>query len=266
MHFLWPSWVPPSRIVSRMRKFGIRTLLNDPQLTFATSPLIISLLNVGMLLLAVFEAWNARNLSTEFQESEQIFKALLSILLVVFVGCPVFIIVEDNPDTSLFILSAIIFVACLAILLFIFVPKFRFDKEKRPLPATAGSHFNSGGVKVTGLEATRQSNQKGYSFMVSIITPPTGVVASQSSEDGDRILGLKSRKELAEEVQWLKNRVEEMERQKQEHLVPATKAVQGANLDRTAPASTDVSMTGCDERDNREDHANVEEEASGTNV
>jgi hypothetical protein len=48
----------------------------------------LALINAGILLLAIAENWQARHLSTEFQESKGIFRALFSILLVLFVGIP----------------------------------------------------------------------------------------------------------------------------------------------------------------------------------
>ena len=46
------------------------------------------LINGFVLLGAVAENWQARHLSTEFQESMGIFRALFSILLVMLVGIP----------------------------------------------------------------------------------------------------------------------------------------------------------------------------------
>ena len=48
----------------------------------------LALINGGVLLLAIAETWQSRHLSTEFQESRGIFRALSSILLVLFVGIP----------------------------------------------------------------------------------------------------------------------------------------------------------------------------------
>lgn len=48
----------------------------------------LALINGCVLLLAIAENWQARHLSTEFQESTGIFRALFSILLVLFVGIP----------------------------------------------------------------------------------------------------------------------------------------------------------------------------------
>ena len=113
-------------------------------------PYVITLVigNVGLLALALYQVYNARSLSTEFAESEYIFKALFISVLVCFVGIPVMIIVEGEPKAYFFLLSSIIFVLCSALLLFMFVPKIRF-------------HFNP--EKGKQKDAVRQFVSKKYS-------------------------------------------------------------------------------------------------------
>jgi hypothetical protein len=59
-----------------------------------------------MLCLAFYEAWKARNLSTEFQESDYIFRALATIFVSFFIGVPVMALSKD-PNTHLFMGSAV---------------------------------------------------------------------------------------------------------------------------------------------------------------
>jgi hypothetical protein len=59
-----------------------------------------------MFCLAFYEAWKARNLSTEFQESDYIFRALATILVSFLIGVPVMAISKD-PNTNLFMSSAV---------------------------------------------------------------------------------------------------------------------------------------------------------------
>jgi hypothetical protein len=88
-------------------------------------------LNIGMLCLAVYQSWQTRNLSTEFQESEQVSRALFSILLVSFIGMPVLFLAKHEKDAALFIGSGIIFVTCVSILGQLFIPKLRYEKNRR---------------------------------------------------------------------------------------------------------------------------------------
>ena len=133
---LWTGLSPLywSREVTAVDEFNRAVTSNG----FCTSegflPYVITLVigNVGLLALALYQVYNARSLSTEFAESEYIFKALFISVLVCFVGIPVMIIVEGEPKAYFFLLSSIIFVLCSALLLFMFVPKIRFhlDPEK----------------------------------------------------------------------------------------------------------------------------------------
>jgi hypothetical protein len=56
-----------------------------------------------MLCLAVYQSWQTRNLSTEFQESEQVSRALFSILLVSFAEMPVLFLARSEKDANLFV-------------------------------------------------------------------------------------------------------------------------------------------------------------------
>jgi hypothetical protein len=70
----------------------------------------LAILNISILVLALIEAWRARNLATEFAESQYIARALFLMLLVIFIGLPILVIAKDNPNATLFISSGIIFV------------------------------------------------------------------------------------------------------------------------------------------------------------
>lgn len=180
-----------------------------------------------MLCLAVFQAWRARALATEYQESEHIFRALWVILLVIFIGLPVLIIArvstvvvssfalirgrshcpfpstlfQDNPDASIFLTSAIIFVSSCAILLLIFVPKMtylrRSQREDKP-----------DRIKISGI-----GQPMGDSYGND--TLPSFKTSSNSTDSetgyGDTIITTKTKRELAKEVAALKRRIHVLE-------------------------------------------------------
>ena len=75
-------------------------------------PYIISLIviNVLIALLSAYQSWQARELSTEFAESQYIFAALLITLTLFSVALPVIVMSNSTPKTSLFIYSAGIFI------------------------------------------------------------------------------------------------------------------------------------------------------------
>eukprot|EP00751_Fragilariopsis_kerguelensis_P017588 CAMPEP_0170834594 /NCGR_PEP_ID=MMETSP0734-20130129/1062_1 /TAXON_ID=186038 /ORGANISM="Fragilariopsis kerguelensis, Strain L26-C5" /LENGTH=380 /DNA_ID=CAMNT_0011201215 /DNA_START=879 /DNA_END=2018 /DNA_ORIENTATION=+ len=99
-------------------------------------PLLV--LNLGMLCFAMYQSWMSRHLSTEFQESEQIFRALICILLVSSVGLPVLFIARNNKNINLFLASALIFVICVSILVQLFMPKLRYENSRRSLIQKTG--------------------------------------------------------------------------------------------------------------------------------
>lgn len=94
-------------------------------------PYVISLLviNLGLLTFALYQAYVARDISTEFAESEYISKALASSLLVCFIGVPLMII-DVTPAAHFFVLACIIFVLCMSLLLFMFIPKVKYHRGK----------------------------------------------------------------------------------------------------------------------------------------
>ena len=80
-------------------------------------------INVGSLLLAMFQAFKARHINTELQESYYIFMAIVLVTQVMFLGIPVVYIAQDNVSAYYFVSSGIIFVICVSVLLLIFLPK-----------------------------------------------------------------------------------------------------------------------------------------------
>ena len=153
----------------------------------------VSLVNAAALLFTIIQAVKARNLSMEFAESAQIFRALVAIIMVMFVGGPVLLLSRDNANTLLFVASAIIFVACASILLLLFVPKIQF-----------------------WLNAKKQKgNRRLYISGIEMSRPSTASAAYDSTvEDDDehtteeftgmKILTTKTREELLKENEALK--------------------------------------------------------------
>ena len=84
---------------------------------------ILGMINLGSLLFALFEAYQARKLSSDFQESGYIFMSMALIFFVSFVGIPVMVIARDNPAASYFVTASLVFVVCTSTLLLMFVPK-----------------------------------------------------------------------------------------------------------------------------------------------
>lgn len=161
----------------------------------------LCLLNFAILLLALWEAWQARHLSTEFAESQYIFLALVCMFLVACVGAPVLVIAYDNVDASLFVSSAMIFLSACAILFLIFMPKIQYERQR-----LAGDPSRRDVIKITGIgPATGSSAQ--YTAGPSLFEgsgQACGTEGEDSADLGERILTTKTQKELAEENALLK--------------------------------------------------------------
>eukprot|EP00985_Skeletonema_marinoi_P011705 scaffold5563_cov144-Skeletonema_marinoi.AAC.1 len=79
--------------------------------------IILSVLNLVMLFLALFQAWKARKISDEFSETKIVGGALL------IVGVPVALLIsEDDTTARYFLFVALIFLVSMSMLLIIFVP------------------------------------------------------------------------------------------------------------------------------------------------
>jgi len=105
---------------------------------------VLCVIDIGSLLFAVIEAFKARNISTDLQESSYIFTALSFILQVGFIGIPVIHIAKEVPDAYYFITAGIIFVTCASVLVLIFGPKVKALRK-----GVSVSISNDAGIRVT---------------------------------------------------------------------------------------------------------------------
>jgi len=93
--------------------------------------IVLVILNVGAMGFASYQSYLARKISTEFQESDHIGRAVLSMTLVSFVGVPTMILVSDDPPARYFVTVSIIFVLCAVVLISIFVPKVIYVRKQK---------------------------------------------------------------------------------------------------------------------------------------
>lgn len=138
-----------------------------------------------MLIATAYEGYQARTLATEFQETEQILKAVLTMIIVLLVGLPVYAMNEVDPKNRVFIYSVMVFALCIAILFAMFLPKIRY-KEK----------MKKNNIIVYGVGGFQQATTSG---------------ADGSFSRGEKILTGKSRKELLAEIATLRRQLEHYE-------------------------------------------------------
>jgi hypothetical protein len=112
----------------------------------------LGMINLGCLLVAVFQAYQARSISTELQESGYIFTAMQFILIVSFIGIPVMVVARENVKAFYFIRAGIIFVVCTSILILIFIPKVLALRKsilpRNPSPSLLSSNSDNDGIKI----------------------------------------------------------------------------------------------------------------------
>ncbi len=192
----------------------------------------LTVINLLILVMAGWESYKARNLSTEFSESQYLFRALVSTLTVAFVGIPLVLLTEDNPTALAFASSAIVFVSSTSILLFIFLPKMNQVGQLRA--GGGASRNNPGGIgmgvekgprwKVSGLESGPSGIYHNRSPISAAATSPvpflpaahgvrySTIPTAHSSSDlkGMKILTIKSKSELLQENEILEAALEEL--------------------------------------------------------
>jgi ABC-type sugar transport system substrate-binding protein len=84
---------------------------------------VLSVVNIGLLIVANVQAYRARSIHTEFSESRYVAIVMASMLQTFLVGLPMLFLVYDQPEAFFIVLCVLVFVTCMAIQLFMFVPK-----------------------------------------------------------------------------------------------------------------------------------------------
>lgn len=181
----------------------------------------LAILNVGILMLSAYQAYAARHLSTEFSESKYLLKALLIIILTIFMGLPVVALTYETPSAVTFIISAIITMVCMTVLLCIFLPKVRFasKEHKDNGPSTAGPILT--GVSGFNVPTSRNTFNSIGTYNDDHYEHEPGSTQhncrqGSSSEFGERIVTTKSARQLVKIICRLESELRERDRLLQE--------------------------------------------------
>jgi gamma-aminobutyric acid type B receptor len=89
----------------------------------------LAVVNIGILVFANWEAYEARNIMTEFSEAKYIAMAMASLLQATLSGVPILFVVRESPQAYYLVLVFMVFIVCIAVLLLIFVPKVIMAEE-----------------------------------------------------------------------------------------------------------------------------------------
>lgn len=90
---------------------------------------IIAAVDISSLVFANIQAYQCRNISVEYSESQWIAIAMVSIMQVLFIGIPLMVLVIDEPEPQFFVRVGIVFVTSMSTLLLIFLPKVKYNRD-----------------------------------------------------------------------------------------------------------------------------------------
>ena len=228
------------------------TCISDHSWAFETPLLIV---NVGAMIMAVRQLYVARKVSTDFSESDWIARALHSILIGSFLGIPLIVIASDDATAYYFVYSIVIFVVCMSLIGFIFVPKMSYDLMRRgdstPFVAEAAGGIRSDASCAGRYLQSSQSFSDGRN--------------STSFRPGIRILGHPRQLEMLEhEATCMRKEIEDLKRallqvtgsppdgQEGQNMEPDDLEEQSTPVPNGSSAVIDVSESLSNERTNLE--------------
>ena len=114
--------------------------------------------NITLLIVSCLQAWEARDIKSEFAESKWIGLAVFSMSQGFLTGIPIVVAVaQEDPKTFYLTLTLLLFVICMAVLLLIFLPKVIIHARYRNMTpaeqkkAMAASVRSSSGLTYGGL-------------------------------------------------------------------------------------------------------------------
>ncbi|KAL3941465.1 MAG: hypothetical protein SGBAC_004175, partial [Bacillariaceae sp.] len=91
--------------------------------------LVLGFLNVGVMVVASWQAFLARRIKSEFAESKFVAMALVSMLQISAIGMPLLFLVREDPRAWYWTSTLMVFIICMVVLLVIFVPKMMHFRE-----------------------------------------------------------------------------------------------------------------------------------------
>lgn len=83
----------------------------------------LAVINLSVVVIASWQAFEARTIKSEFAEAKYIGLAMFSLFQAFFTGIPVVLVVRDSPQAYYLVVSLMIFLLSMAILFLIFLPK-----------------------------------------------------------------------------------------------------------------------------------------------
>ncbi|CAJ1944267.1 unnamed protein product [Cylindrotheca closterium] len=222
---LWTVLHPPvfSRGVSALDVYGRAqetkgTCDYTDSLPYAITLLVVL---VGTLVYAVQQAYVARNISTEFAETEYIFLVLVAIFVTALLGIPVLLLVARNPGARFFAVACIVFLVNLAILCLIFIPKINQQRKE----AERKKNVGNGNMRQTSFSIGSQRVSVSGVMLDTSEIESSGFQESRESDgesDGMKIIDNPRKVEnLEQRIESLRIEIDVLRRRKQNTRLPS---------------------------------------------
>ena len=101
----------------------------------------LAIVNAGVLMLANWQCYVARDIVSEFAETKYIGICMGSLLQAGITGVPVLVISRDNPSAYYLVATLFVFIVCVVILGSIFVPKMMFARQYMAMSDQSKNQF-----------------------------------------------------------------------------------------------------------------------------
>lgn len=142
---------------------------------------VLLLINLSAVGFSLYQSYLARDHPSQYNESYHVATAMASQLEAILLGVPVLILVRDNPTASFLVRSILVAIFCSAILLPMFVPKFRIRNtkkdQKRQVPSMQFARENGANVSMRADSEWNGSSSHG----LSAVTPVRRLVRNRGS-------------------------------------------------------------------------------------
>jgi len=144
--------------------------------------IIIGVLNVGTLLIANIQSYQARTIHVEYSESRYVAMAMVIMLVALIMGVPIIALFQnEKPQASYIVCSILIFVTCISILLLIYVPKISYMKSIGEDHRTSRT-TNHGNMYSSTMHFTLPQTQTPPFESESFTKPPILPISEEKSE------------------------------------------------------------------------------------
>lgn len=133
----------------------------------------LAIINLAVLVVASWQAYNARNIKSEFAEASYIAFAVFSLAQAFCTGIPVVAVVRDDPQAFYLVLTCILFVLSMVILLLIFLPKVFMERKYANMSPSEQRKLLAVSVRASSRKISGGSSSASGGKISGLFPPPT---------------------------------------------------------------------------------------------